>query len=277
MLVREFLKYNFDKNTFKDGKEKREFNINSFKYLVTNDVLNLKYKIKMRRILLYRTLSNEKIYIYFPGKECDRKDDKTRPWDFFPVLFNSKNERMEDLSFKDIWNDIMGINIKKNNSLSLISALFYRNSNMIDSKKVKENYIYEDLDENGIVVDKGEILFEWYKLDFSKKFIEKLSEEIIFFRKGYSVEAYIYYNDLLAQNEDCKYYYREAILKNKKWNGKLGRFNNLSTHINVIGYKNEKLTFTEIIDKFQRGRGVAPEISKKKISEFTDWIIVENK
>lgn len=65
------------------------------------------------------------------------------------------------------------------------------------------------------------------------------------------------YNDYLAQNEDCKYYYRDVIEKGVAWNSNTGRRNTLLTHMAVIAFIEGKLRFTEVTDMFQRGMGVA--------------------
>lgn len=59
-----------------------------------------------------------------------------------------------------------------------------------------------------------------------------------------SIEAYLYYNDLLVQNEECKYYYRDIVENDeKKWNNTTGRQNTLRTHISVISFLKGEIIF----------------------------------
>ena len=72
-----------------------------------------------------------------------------------------------------------------------------------------------------------------------------------------SFEAFLYYNDILAQNEDNKYYYlkgssKEQILKNGN-----GRINNCLSHLTVISHVRDHIGISKLIDSFQR-TGVAP-------------------
>jgi hypothetical protein len=87
-----------------------------------------------------------------------------------------------------------------------------------------------------------------------------------------SLEGYLLYNDLLVQNEDCKYYYRDTVDKGKDWNFKTGRINTLLSHISVIEYLQGSITFSEIMMRFQRGMGVAP-LPFKNLDAITGGII----
>ena len=80
------------------------------------------------------------------------------------------------------------------------------------------------------------------------------------------------YNDLLVQNEDCKYYYRDTYEKEVEWNSAIGRRNTLLTHLSVIEYIQGSVKFSAIMNRFQRGRGVAP-IKLGSISSITGGII----
>ena len=89
-----------------------------------------------------------------------------------------------------------------------------------------------------------------------------------------SLEAYLIYNDLLVQNEDCKYFYRDTKIKKDTWNSNSGRYNTLLSHISVIEYLQGRISFSEIMTRFQRGMGVAP-IRLGDISDITQNIILK--
>lgn len=57
-----------------------------------------------------------------------------------------------------------------------------------------------------------------------------------------------------------------------KWDSKIGRRNTLLTHLSVIGYIQGNAKFSAIMNRFQRGRGVAP-ITLGSISSITGGII----
>ena len=73
-----------------------------------------------------------------------------------------------------------------------------------------------------------------------------------------SFEAFIKYFDVLLMNEDSKYAY-EAVSKEEAtyddWKYKKGRINTIGTCLNVIGYLEDKMTLSTLLDKYQKGRG----------------------
>ena len=120
-------------------------------------------------------------------------------------------------------------------------------------------------------MNNGEVDITFYSPIFNPEIISSLQSEIGYIR-GASLEAYLLYNDLLVQNEDCKYYYRDTFEKNIKWNSTIGRRNTLLTHLSVIEYIQGNVKFSAIMNRFQRGRGVAP-ITLGSISSITGGII----
>ena len=128
---------------------------------------------------------------------------------------------------------------------------------MIDAKKTTRALHYEDVDsKTGQIVNEGDVELTWYEYTPEEDILSGLqvSPEAI---RGCSVPAYLAYNDYLAQNEDCKYYYRAVYDKGETWKTDTGRRNTLLTHMAVIAFIEDKLRFTEITDMFQRGMGVA--------------------
>ena len=263
------LAFTIDKKLKSDALKRKMTNIISFSEL---DRLNLSYQQSERRIHIHTTSRGEQIYIQFPGKEAARKGDKSRPWDFRPKIMTSDGEWINDVSFKDIWNDLIYISESGADVLPILASVLTRMAYMVDHQPVTETYStgivhfepssYDECDSTPI---------HWFKYFPDMSCIEYLQSTIGNIR-GISIEAYLIMNDLLAQNEDCKYYYRDNELKKEKWDGNIGRKNNLLTHVAIIGFLERKIKFTEIMDQFQRMRGVAP-IQEKRIPDITEGIV----
>lgn len=240
--------------------ERRLHNIDVFSKL---DRTGLKYGEKERRLLLYRTKIGEDIYIQYPGKETKAK--KVKPWDFRPKLVNSAGMLMKDMSFKDIWDNLFEY-ANNRHALINLAAVFARMAYMYDHKLYNSNFNYYDYNcLDGMITEQGTIPLNLYILN-CESYLQEISIEIPYIN-GVSLEGYLVYNDLLAANEDCKYYYREEIEKNEnkgenekknKWDKKIGGTNTLLTHLSVIQYIFGQIHFTSIVDKFMRGYGVAP-------------------
>lgn len=238
----------------RESDEKKLFNVEAFSSL---DRTNLEFGVVERRLFLKEYSTGEKIYIQYPGKETvQRGTRKPRPWDFRPKLLKADGSWLKDLSFKDIWDDLYSLK-DVNCDMSLIATLFFRMAYMLDSTPVTRALPYEDLDSNGNVVNKGTIELTWYEYNPSNSFFEdfNIPKEAI---RNCSLLPYLAFNDYLAQNEDCKYYYRSVYERKENWNGSIGRKNTILTHMSVIAFIEGLLRFTEITDMFQRGMGVAP-------------------
>jgi hypothetical protein len=262
-MMKEFaslsLKYNRSLKT--EAHEKRMENIRSFRGI---DRDGLEYGIKERIIELKEYETGEHLYIQLPGKETKNPGAQKRPWDFRPKLMKKDGVFITDLSFKDIWNDIEGLRSLGNSKdvLSIIAAVFFRMALMIGY--IKENRSYSSSDiilSSGETCATGNVLLSWYSFAIDKKVILYLKQNGLDSIRGVSLEPYLAYNDLLAQNEDCKYYYRDVCLSGgNKWNSfeESGRYNTLMSHISLIDYITDGMSFSEIMDRFQHGRGVAP-------------------
>ena len=253
----------------KEANQKRLFNIESFSKLDRSNPLQ--FGTYERMLLLHTTANNEKIYIRFPGKEAAREKNK-KPLDFRPVSISRDNQTSKNLSFGDIWDDITNMHNKNEESICELAALFFRMAYMVDYKLVDEELQYYDIDiANNKTVASGKINFQWYKPCFSSDLLNDLQNNLGTIR-GVSLEAYLFYNDLLVQNEDCKYHYRNTVDLQKDWNPKNGRINTILSHLSVIQYLQKKISFSEITMRFQRGMGVAP-IPTKDIELVTNGII----
>lgn len=238
----------------KESDEKKLFNISAFSSL---ERTGLSFEVIERRLLIKEFSSGEKLYIQYPGKETLQRGSRApRPWDFRPKLQKSDGTWLKDLSFKDVWDDLYSLK-DVNCDMSYVATLFFRIAYMLDSKLVTRTLSYEDIDSNGNVVNKGNIDLTWYEYAPEKTLLDEIHIPLDALRDC-TLLPYLAFNDYLAQNEDCKYYYRAVHEKNEPWKTDTGRRNTLLTHVSVIAFIEGLLRFTEITDMFQRGMGVAP-------------------
>jgi len=243
--------------------EKRITNINFIHNLPRE---NLAHKINECQLLFdFYKNEYETISIQYPGKESD-----TRPWDFRPKLLLADNNYLDDLSFKNIWDCLFEINNNniinprdKKCILKLLACEFYRIAFMIDydfippdhnhgiyylKSSTKENFISE----HGIYIYKPN-----YKLINE---LEVYCPTIL----GISWESFFIYNDLLALNEDCKYFFNKFKTKNDEEEAKAyikkgtGRINTMLTHIHILSVILGENALTTLLTSFSNGRGVAP-------------------
>jgi len=100
---------------------------------------------------------------------------------------------------------------------------------------------------------------------------------------GVTVEGLLEYCDILAWNEDSKYYYR-ALKKHHdgggagepRWMGATGRVNTLLTGLTVVGFEAGVVEFAELVDRFTSQRGVAPA-SKDEVERMTEGLVQPSK
>ncbi len=212
-----------------------------------------------RRLLLHTTARGERLYIQYPGKESKTADSsKVRPLDFRPKAELPDGTFVRDLSFSDIWDDIAKMHDADRTVLADFAAVLAEMAFMNVHTSVREACPYVDLDmKTGACVGEGVLNFQWQKPHFDAETLQRL-DDAVGGSRGLSAEAYLLYNDLLAQNEDCKYYYRDEMLRGQSWEGFSGRRNTLLSHLSVIAYLQGHITFSEIMKRFQKGFGVAP-------------------
>ncbi len=254
-LVR-LLSIGINSSVARKARIKRLYNIEALSGL---NRVGLEFGIIERRLLIHTSSNGEKIYIQYPGKESNNttNNDKLRPWDFRPRLLLATGEQMKDLSFGDIWDDLATLHDLDNTILSELAAVFYRMAATIDTNLVKKEYSYEDIDiKNKEVVNTGAITLEWYDYSINDEIINAIEAKIPTIR-NVSLFGYLIYNYLLVQNEDCKYYYRDVIIRKGEWRLGQGLNNTLLSHISVIEFLKNEITFSEIMTRFQRGMGVA--------------------
>lgn len=238
---------------------------------------NLVYSEKENKLTISNHTKNENLTIQYPGKETTGKSPK--PWDFRPKL-EFEGTYMPDLSFADVWVSLYKIheNLDKKKSeyiMKLIACEFYRMAYLIDYYEITDNdFNIECLQTRTNNKYKSPYKIHVYKPNtYIINELTKVQPDIL----GFSWESFFAYNDLIALNEDCKYYYKKLSettadkdpeKEAKKYiNGGVGRRNNLFTHIEFIRFMLTEPTFIDMIQKFVNGRGVAP-ITQTNLNEF---------
>lgn len=235
---------------YRETETQKKENIVNFNRLSREGLEN---GVTEKRILLYETRCREKVYMQFPGIESTREGTRQFPLDARPVLQRSDGTYSADMDFKMIWDiiDIIGRNHRADTDI--LATIFLRIAYMIGYRHNNANYLAETININsGSVIHSELISFEWNSLDIDIDVLDTLNDRFGLLN-GISLEGFLYYNDLLAQNEDCKYSY----LQGDKWNVTTGRINNCLSHLTVISHIREYIGISKLIDSFQR-TGVAP-------------------
>lgn len=227
----------------------------------------LAFRHRANQFLITETAENEEVFIQYPGKESARTDDKNRPWDFFPRIWKG-GKFTADLGFQAIWDilfeALQPLASKDRTRGAMLATVFYRMAFMNDhaigeqpaATRIRE--VSYDYSASGSVVREAIAQSRpWYRYSPSRDVVNDIADIVPLWGEM-SFEAFLHYNDLLAWNEDCKYYYRMQQTKPGTWICGTGRVNTLLTHLSIIGYVLGEIRFSEVCVKFARGKGVAP-------------------
>lgn len=226
---------------------------------------------------LVKTSAREVLSIRYPGKESA---NGLKPWDFRPKVRRADGEHGADLTFKGIWDGLFDTlePIHRDHPMiaETIATIFYRMAFMLDHvwEEPRQSPCKRlDLRAGGTTDDVVELGGHW-KYQPSQEIVDALSAIVPQFA-GMSLMAFLHYNELLAWNEDCKYYHRDVVVGDKAWlgsSGKIGRINNLLTHVAVIGLIVGDVRLSALLDRFSRQRGVAPA-TNEEIGRITDGLV----
>lgn len=243
---------------------------------------SLAFQRQTKQILIHTTEKTEKLFIRYPGKESARKKSP-RPWDFAPRI--EENGQYGPYSnFVDLWvilsNALESLQSNQEQVASVLATIFYRmafmDDHFIDRQpvSVKSQYLkYRDKDTDDLIKECIEKVKPWYRYLPNKDVINWISEVIPDWG-GMSLDAFLHYNNLLAWNEDCKYYYKSQQAERKNWIRNTGRVNTILTHISIIGYLVNQIHFTDILGKLVRGRGVGPA-TNDEIVKICNGLVME--
>lgn len=237
---------------------------------------NLSHTKRERRLLLYTTLQGERIYYQYPGKESLRKDEKKFEEDARPVLIKNGPEQSLDMDFKRIWDVIDHLGNEHKADADILGAVFLRIAYMYRYVHESKNFVYEEIDYTpNPKITSGTIKMEWNRLFLDDDVIETLNDRFKLPKEyDFSFEAFLYYNDILAQNEDNKYYLRSGKKKEQVLQKGNGRINNCLSHLTVISHIRDYIGISKLIDSFQR-LGVAPLPQSRLFEACGDLIVRE--
>lgn len=198
-----------------------------------------------RRILLYETRRNDKVYMQYPGIESTREGDRNFPLDARPVLQKANGSCAADMDLMKTWY-IIGRNHCADTDI--LAVLFLKNAYMMDHHHNEAEYLCETIDiSTWNILSSANVPFVWNSFEVDIDVLDTLND-----RFGL-LEGILYYNDLLTQNLGCKCSY----LNVDRWNVKTGRINNCLSHLTVISHNRGHIGISKLIDSFQR-TGVAP-------------------
>lgn len=229
----------------------------------------LSYQDKEVMLDLHVTPAGETISIKYPGKESRAGRKNVYEYDFRPKVRLNDGSYADDLTFFQIWEALYQKMPTSPEGRALLGVIFYRMAYMVDYVKfppVALNTLSEP--------DLGALPLTGYLgLDF-----QSLKPALGVWAEGndwagMSLEAFLRYNDLLALNEDTKYWYRSVKLKNEDWGADgVGRVNTMLTHLSVIGFHSNKIRFASMIGRFSRN-GVCAANKGEAISICSPYLV----
>jgi len=264
--TRELLKTTLQSNRkSSDSSKRRLVNIEWVEILQRG---GLKFRQQEKQILVASTKAGEKLFIQFPGKETALPGDRQRPWDFRPkVELASSGGYGIDFSFSHIW-DIL-VDVFKRHAgrddiyIRALASIFYRMAFMCDHCITPDGIALQTrcltYDSAGVCQTNSftkESFPPLYIFSPPDAVLDELSCVLGCFG-NMSLEAFLRYNDLLAWNEDCKYFYRNRQTKNGEWIKGAGRCNNMLTHTSIIGFMLDNVNISDMAMRFARNKGVS--------------------
>ena len=234
------------------------------------DRTGLSYEHKEAMLDLHVTSAGETISIQYPGKESDSTRKSVFEFDFRPKVRFADGRYSEDLTFFQIWEALLNNMPSSPEGRAVIGVIFYRMAFMVDyvnHSPLELNSLHEPVCME--VPSAGYLGLDYESL---KPFLGEFSYGKTW--AGMSLEAFLRYNDLLALNEDVKYWYRATTLGGKDWKADaVGRVNTMLTHLTVIGFQSQKIHFASLIERFSRSKGVCPANKDEAISICAPYLM----
>lgn len=253
-----------------DWTKRRRANI---EWLQRLDRQGLAYGKLERRILMRCTPSGEKIYFQYPGKESallkanGSKALSPKPWDARPKLLLPDGTTIKDLSFGELWRQVravLEVSEDAQEDAAILATVFYRMAFMLDHRPSDgptspEHY---ECDKEGNFLRSVKEATGPFEIYSPPPNVLKHFEPHFNTVGGPSMEAYLVYNDLLAWNEDSKYFGHESPAKRQKreaaglakqdprdsWSAnQAGRVNTCLSHVGVLGYHRGIYTVEDLL------------------------------
>jgi len=240
----------------RETNEKRYENIRSFCSISRK---GLHYNDTEKRILLYTTLLDDKIFAQLPGKESVNQNHPNLK-DFRPKLQFADDSLADDTAFVDIWRIIDQIAVNNKANLPILASIIFRIQTMYGYIKTPgKNYYTElvNIASDDYIRTSPENL-EIYRLYLPDEVWEKLEElfnddsnPLLLKDEKTSFQAFIEYLDILVQNEDCKYALDKSSQKPRLKDA--GRINTCGTILSIIYYYEGHISLADLLYRFKRG------------------------
>ncbi|MEE0875406.1 MAG: hypothetical protein UIH27_18405 [Ruminococcus sp.] len=268
--MEDLLKCTYPDKVSQETKNKRIADINALQHLVSSakQELDLSYGVKEERILLFTSHAGEKIYIQYPGKETTNSGNKYRQYDFRPRIITADGTMIIDMDFADMWEVIEEINRQQHQILKLLACIFFRMGRMTLHQRVERDYICDTVNADDIVIGSSTRRLDWYAFSLDE-YMESLNHliETIPIRENQSIsfEAFLYFFELILQNEDSKYYDKKGDLSS-------GRIPTSNSMLLLASYHFGQTTLPVLLQKFVSGNGVA-NCTTSEINYSTDGLV----
>lgn len=243
-----------------ETKRMRGYNIQNLIKMINEDIEEnqLVYGEKERRVDIYTTSKNEHIFIQYPGaySKPNKKGKVAVPFDFRPVAILENDGKAKDMDFEDIWRILQKFIEGHRNLMGIINTLLFKMGRMQGYRLFEEQtYETQIVMADGVAYDSECINLSIYKMVFEdQKIIDSLNylAEDIDAGGGekMSMEAFLYYFELLLQIEDCKYN-RDKVENDR------GRIPSSDSLIIVSSYSNHQIDLANMLMRFVRYRGIA--------------------
>lgn len=250
---------------------KRKFNIDSLWSIIdeAKSENDLEYNVKEERIELFHTAAGETISIQYPGKESTESGAKNRPYDFRPKIQTPDGTILRDFVFKDMWSLVENLNASHPDMLKVLAALFFQLGRMTSHHTVTENYTCNIIDTFNNVISSTNRTLTWNKLALSDDILESLNFFIptvqIDESTSISIEAFLYFFDMVLQNEDSKYYYKKRNLTS-------GRIQTSDSMLLLVSHFRGHTSLSTLLQRYVSGFGVGKCLSSE-IEPATDGLI----
>lgn len=207
-----------------------------------------------QKITEYYSFRNNSIVVGKPGKEAE-KEYKGKLGDNYndmtPKLLIDGIEHKNNFGFDDIFELLFQISKIDSKSLELIGCILLRAAYMLDHKRNEEG--------------------NW-RLNLPLEVMHKIEKKIPEI-EGIPISALIYLLDVIALNEDVKYF---TLGKNDELKEGTGRRNNLLTYCNLIGVLLERVKFSKFAGSFARLPVGISAIAQKATLEVFPMLDPEN-
>lgn len=267
--LKNILKINYPDVFPRESKIKRMSNINTLVNFISSDISanKLEFEEKERRILLYTTAAGEAIYIQYPGMFS--KNGKLY-YDFRPIAVLKDGSSSINMSFEFIWKIIEKFLKGHNDFVPILNNILFRMGRMHDYNYEENEYPSFIVDKNGMLIKSDNFRIPLYKFSFLD---EKIMESLNFHgveiaagdNKSMSVEAFLYYFELLIQIEDCKYNF-------ETFEDEKGRKSTTDSLMIISSFFNNKIDLASILIRFVKCRGIA-RCSMDEYYSVTDGLV----